>query len=243
MFILVLLLWSNAVIIGNADAAYVGSSTNAVLQQMQLEKRNRLPEGFVYLDEVIPTAQYEIRYYGDNNFVGKRIDGYKVPLAIFSRTAATALKAVSEELETKGYHLKIYDAYRPQTAVNHFVRWSQNAADIKMKQQYYPLLDKRNLFSLGFISKKSGHSRGSTIDLTIVDKETGDDIDMGSPYDFFGDISFYDTTLINKTQKANRAILKAAMVKHGFKPYSKEWWHFTLIKEPYPKKYFDFKVE
>jgi zinc D-Ala-D-Ala dipeptidase len=243
VFAFVLLLGTNTIVMGSADAAYVGSSTDNVLQQMQLEKKNSLPQGFVYLDEVIPTAQFEIRYYGDNNFVGKRIDGYKAPLAIFSQTAATALKAVSEDLAKKGYILKIYDAYRPQTAVNHFVRWSQNSADTKMKQQYYPLLDKRNLFKLGFIAKKSGHSRGSTIDLTIVNKETGVDVDMGSPFDFFGDISFYDTSLITKTQKANRAILKEVMVKQGFKPYSKEWWHFTLIKEPFPKQYFDFKVE
>lgn len=243
VFAFVLLLWTNTIVMGSADAAYVGSSTDNVLQQMQLEKKNSLPQGFVYLDEVIPTAQFEIRYYGDNNFVGKRIDGYKAPLAIFSQTAATALKAVSEDLAKKGYILKIYDAYRPQTAVNHFVRWSQNSADTKMKQQYNPLLDKRNLFKLGFIAKKSGHSRGSTIDLTIVNKETGVDVDMGSLFDFFGDISFYDTSLITKTQKANRAILKEVMVKQGFKPYSKEWWHFTLIKEPFPKQYFDFKVE
>lgn len=184
VFAFVLLLWTNTIVMGSADAAYVGSSTDNVLQQMQLEKKHRLPQGFVYLDEVIPTAHFEIRYYGDNNFVGKRIDGYKAPLAIFSRTAATALKAVSEDLAKKGYILKIYDAYRPQTAVNHFVRWSQNSADTKMKQQYYPLLDKRNLFKLGFIAKKSGHSRGSTIDLTIVNKETGVDVDMGSPFDF-----------------------------------------------------------
>lgn len=243
IFAVVLLLCTNTIFAGKVEAAYVGSTTEAVLKQLKMEKKHQLPQGFVYLDEVIPSAHFEIRYYGDNNFVGKRIDGYKAPLAIFSRTAATALQAVSEDLESKGYLLKIYDAYRPQTAVNHFVRWSQHAADIKMKQQYYPLLDKRNLFKLGFIAKKSGHSRGSTVDLTIVHKDTGAEVDMGSPFDFFGDISYYDTSLINKTQKANRAILKEAMVKQGFKPYSKEWWHFTLIKEPFPKQYFDFTVE
>ncbi|OMF27003.1 peptidase M15 [Paenibacillus sp. FSL H8-0259] len=202
-----------------------------------------MPGGFVYLDEVIPTAQYEIRYYSENNFTGTRVDGYKAPLAIFSRTAASALKKVSEDLAGKGYILRIYDAYRPQQAVNHFVRWSQDAADIKMKQQYYPKLDKRNLFKLGFISKKSGHSRGSTIDLTLADKKTGALVDMGSPYDFFGEISYYNTTLVNSTQHANRKVLKDAMSKQGFKPYTKEWWHFTLIKEPYPQQYFNFNVE
>lgn len=243
IFAVVLLLCTNTIFAGKVEAAYVGSNTDAVLKQLQMEKKHHLPQGFVYLDEVIPSAHFEIRYYGDNNFVGKRIDGYKAPLAIFSRTAATALQAVSEDLERKGYLLKIYDAYRPQTAVNHFVRWSQQASDLKMKQQYYPLLDKRNLFKLGFIAKKSGHSRGSTVDLTMVHKDTGAEVDMGSPFDFFGDISYYDTSLINQTQKANRVILKEAMVKQGFKPYSKEWWHFTLIKEPYPKQLFNFTVE
>lgn len=139
--------------------------------------------------------------------------------------------------------MKIQDAYRPQQAVNHFVRWSQDTKDVKMKTQYYPKLDKRNLFKLGFIAKKSGHSRGSTIDLTLVNLKTGAEVDMGSPYDFFGDISFYDTNLITKQQKANRKLLKDAMVKQGFKPYTKEWWHFTLINEPYPNRYYNFNVE
>ena len=128
-------------------------------------------------------------------------------------------------------------------AVNHFVRWSQDASDLKMKAQYYPKLDKRNLFKLGFIAKKSGHSRGSTIDLTLADKDTGGLVDMGSPYDFFGEISYYNTPLISSTQHANRKLLKDAMMKQGFKPYAKEWWHFTLNKEPYPKQYFNFAVE
>ncbi|KGE17179.1 M15 family metallopeptidase [Paenibacillus wynnii] len=194
-------------------------------------------------NDIIPSAHYDIRYYGENNFVGARIDGYKAPLAILTRIAAVALKAVSDDLESKGYSLKIQDAYRPQQAVNHFVRWSQDTKDVKMKTQYYPKLDKRNLFKLGFIAKKSGHSRGSTIDLTLVNLKTGAEVDMGSPYDFFGDISFYDTNLITKQQKANRKLLKDAMVKQGFKPYTKEWWHFTLINEPYPNRYYNFNVE
>lgn len=218
-------------------------NTGAAPAQSKIVKKNNLPGGFVYLDEVIPTAQYEIRYYSENNFTGARVDGYKAPLAIFSQTAASALKKVSDDLERKGYILRVYDAYRPQKAVNDFISWSQDTSDIKMKQQYYPKLDKRNLFKLGFISKKSGHSRGSTIDLTLADKKTGALVDMGSPYDFFGEISYYNTTLVNSTQHANRKILKDAMSKQGFEPYSKEWWHFTLIKEPYPKKYFNFNVE
>lgn len=218
----------------------VGASAS---QQVEVQKKNNLPEGFVYLDEMIPAAQYEIRYYSENNFTGSRVDGYKAPLAIFSQVGAKALKAVNDDLARKGYILRIYDAYRPQKAVDDFVSWSKDAADIKMKQQYYPKLDKRNLFKLGFIAMKSGHTRGGTIDLTLAYAKTGTLVDMGSPYDFFGEISYYNTSLISKTQHANRKILKDAMTKHGFKPYSKEWWHFTLIKEPFPSKYFNFDVE
>ncbi|WP_379148577.1 M15 family metallopeptidase [Paenibacillus sp. sgz500992] len=224
-------------------ASESGQKAGASAQQVSTQKKKNLPNGFVYLDEIIPTAQYEIRYYSDNNFTGTRVDGYKAPLAIFSKTAAAALKKVSDDLERKGYILRIYDAYRPQKAVNHFVRWSQDAGDIKMKLQYYPKLDKQNLFKLGFIAKKSGHSRGSTIDLSLADKKTGALVDMGSPYDFFGEISYYNTSLVSAKQHANRKLLKDAMAKHGFKPYSKEWWHFTLIKEPFPKQYFTFNVE
>ncbi|WP_197071805.1 M15 family metallopeptidase [Paenibacillus sp. FSL R7-0273] len=206
-------------------------------------KKNKLPSGFVYLDEVIPEAQYQIRYYGKYNFTGAPVSGYKAPLAIATSKAATALKKVSEDLSAKGYILRIYDAYRPQKAVNRFVAWSRDASDIINKQLYYPELDKQNLFQLGFISKKSGHSRGSTVDLTLADKKTGTLVDMGSPYDFFGEISYYNTTLVSTAQHQNRKILKDAMVKQGFKPYAKEWWHFTLINEPYPAKYFDFNVE
>ncbi|WP_208619386.1 M15 family metallopeptidase [Paenibacillus helianthi] len=218
----------------------VGASAS---QQIKVLKKNSLPEGFVYLDEMIPAAQYEIRYFSENNFTGSRVDGYKAPLAIFSQVGAKALKAVSDDLARKGYILRIYDAYRPQKAVDDFVSWSKDAADIKMKEQYYPKLDKRNLFKLGFIAKKSGHTRGGTIDLTLAYAKTGVLVDMGSPYDFFGEISYYNTSLISKTQHTNRKILKDAMTKHGFKPYSKEWWHFTLIKEPFPSKYFNFDVE
>lgn len=241
LFLCALIISGAALLPATGDAAAAG--TVKTPEPQAAVKQNKLPGGFVYLDEVIPSAQVEIRYFSANNFTGTRVDGYKAPLAIFSRTAADALKKVSNDLERKGYILRIYDAYRPQQAVDHFVRWSQDAGDLKMKAQYYPKLDKRNLFKLGFIAKKSGHSRGSTIDLTLAYKNTGELVDMGSPYDFFGEISYYNTNLINSTQHANRKLLKDAMVKQGFKPYAKEWWHFTLIKEPFPKQYFNFMVE
>ncbi|AJS61463.1 peptidase M15 [Paenibacillus sp. IHBB 10380] len=212
-------------------------------EQDAIVKKNALPQGFVYLDELIPTAQYDLKYYDDYNFVGKRIDGYKAPLAIMSLKAAKALKKVNAELEQKGYVLKIFDAYRPQKAVNHFVSWSKDTKDIKMKKQFYPKLDKRNLFKLGFIATKSGHTRGSTVDLTLVHLSTGKEVDMGGSFDFFGDVSKHGTKLITKQQTIHRNLLKNAMVKQGFKPYTKEWWHYTLIAEPFPNTYFNFDVE
>ncbi len=219
------------------------SAESLNVTQDMIVKKNNLPKGFVYIDDMIPSVHLDIRYYGEYNFVGQHIDGYKAPLAIMSLKGVTALKKVSDELEKKGYLLLIYDAYRPQKGVNDFVRWSKDAKDTKMKIEFYPLLDKRNLFKLGFISSKSGHTRGSTIDLSLVHKSTGKVVDMGSPFDFFGDISNHGTKLINKQQTGNRNVLKNAMVKYGFKPYSKEWWHYTLINEPFPKQYFNFDVE
>ncbi|WP_256758048.1 M15 family metallopeptidase [Cohnella sp. WQ 127256] len=206
-------------------------------------KKKMLPKGFVYVEDIIPDAKFEIRYYGEYNFVGERIDGYKEPVAILTSQAAKALKAVNKELDSKGYVLLIYDAYRPQKAVDHFIRWSKDAKDTKMKEEFYPEVDKTKVFKLGYVASKSGHSRGSTVDLTLVEKKTGKIVDMGSPYDFFGAISSHGTKLITAKQTANRNLLKNAMVKQGFKFYNKEWWHYTLNKEPYPNKYFTFDVE
>jgi len=205
-------------------------------------KAGKLPKGFVYLDEAIPGALFDIRYYSDNNFVGKRIDGYKAPVPIASAKAAKALKAANDDLERKGYVLLIYDAYRPKKAVAHFVRWAKDPKDTLTKKTFYPNVDKTKVFRLGFVSSKSGHSRGSTIDLTIADKKTEEAVDMGSPFDFFGDASAHDAKGLTAKQAANRKLLKNAMVKRGFKPYNKEWWHYTLIDEPFPDVYFDFDI-
>ncbi len=202
-----------------------------------------VPEGFIYIDQLIPTVQYDIRYYNGNNFVGSRIDGYDAPAAILTSEAAEALKDVSEELESQGYYLKVFDAYRPQKAVNHFINWAKDADDTKMKPWYYPNIDKKDLFWKGYIAEKSSHSRGSTVDLTLVYKETGEELDMGSSYDFLDSISAHDTTLITTDQAANRKILKDSMQKHGFNAYYKEWWHYTLINEPYPNTYYDFNIK
>ncbi len=200
-------------------------------------------EGFVYVTDVVPDAILEVRYYSTYNFVGARVDGYKAPTVILSAQAADALKKVNVALQAQGYTLKIFDAYRPQTAVAHFVRWAKDIKDTKRKEAFYPQVDKSKLFELGYIAEKSGHSRGSTVDLTIVDMKTGKEVDMGSPFDFFGPISHHGTNLITPEQTKNREILKSAMTGNGFKPYDEEWWHYTLKNEPYPDTYFDFPVD
>lgn len=198
------------------------------------------PTGFVLISDVIPDVVTEARYYTTYNFVGTRVDGYAEPVALCTREAAAALKRVADYLRPKGYLLKIYDAYRPQLAVNHFVRWAQGK-DTKMKAQFYPDLNKSSLFPT-YIARKSGHTKGSTFDLTIVHAATGKEVDMGGTFDFFGNISHYSASGLTSQQEENRRILHDAMVSHGFKPYSNEWWHFTLKNEPYPNTYFTFEV-
>ncbi|HOF03195.1 MAG TPA: M15 family metallopeptidase, partial [Atribacterota bacterium] len=153
------------------------------------EESNGLPEGFVYIDELIPDALLEVKYYSDDNFLGTRVDGYLAPKVILSVEAAKALAEVADEVRGKGLLLKLFDGYRPQDAVNHFIRWAEDVKDEKMKAKYYPEINKKDVFILGYIAKRSGHSRGSTIDLTLVDAETGEELDMGIYFDFFGDIS------------------------------------------------------
>ena len=199
--------------------------------------------GFVKLSDAVPDAILEIRYYSTYNFVGDRIEGYETPVAYLTKEAAAALKEVSDELIEKGYRLKIYDAYRPQTAVNHFARWAKDVKDTRMKKYFYPKLNKSVLFKQGYIDYKSGHGRGSTVDLTLFDMKTGKEVDMGGTFDYFGVQSHPDYKKITKTQYNNRMILRKAMTAHGFRPLSTEWWHFTLNNEPYPDTYFDFTVK
>ena len=198
---------------------------------------------FVTLTDVVPDAILEIRYFGTYNFVGARIDGYLEPTALLTREAADSLQAVSKDVMAMGYRLKIYDAYRPQKAVDHFVRWAANVNDTLMKPYFYPALDKSVLFAQGYIAKKSGHTRGSTVDLTLFDMKTEKEVDMGGTFDWFGPESHPDFRGITPAQFANRMILRRAMMRHGFKPISSEWWHFTLKKEPFPHTYFTFPVK
>lgn len=198
---------------------------------------------FVNIADVVPDAILEIRYYGTYNFVGDRIDGYLQPTALLTKRAADSLKAVSDDAIKMGYRLKIYDAYRPQKAVDHFVRWAADIQDIRMKKYFYPDLDKSVLFEQEYIMEKSGHTRGSTVDLTLFDMNTEKELDMGGTFDWFGIESHPDYGKITHQQIHNRMILRSFMLSHGFKPLSSEWWHFTLKDEPFPDTYFTFPVK
>ena len=199
-----------------------------------------LPKGFSYVSEIDATIKKELRYATSNNFIGKPIDGYLKDSLIISTPAAKALKEIQTKLILSGLSLKIFDAYRPQQAVDHFVRWAKVMNDTLMKQLYYPDVQKSELFTLGFIASKSGHTRGSTVDLSIVDVKTNKEVDMGSSYDFFGEKSHPFYKKITEAQMKNRMLLRTIMIKNGFIPYDNEWWHFTLKDEPYPTTYFNF---
>lgn len=200
--------------------------------------------GFVPVSEAVPDVILEIRYFSTYNFVGERISGYKEPVALLTKEAASALKEASDELLRQGYQLKIYDAYRPQSAVEHFKAWALDPEDARMQAFFYPELDKQALFAQGYIASRSGHSRGSAVDVTLVDRATGREVDMGSPFDYFGEISHPGSTAgLTEEQVGNRNILRSAMLAHGFQAIRTEWWHFVLEDEPYPDTYFDFPVE
>lgn len=226
-----------------------------------------LPQGFAYLAHIEPTILQDVKYAQYHNFVGRPIPGYTTPLIILSEPAAKALKAVQAELSPFNLTLKAYDGYRPQTAVDFFAQWAEDPEDQVMKAEFYPTLDKKDLFSRGYLAKRSGHSRGSTVDLTIVplpvpfqptwkpgdplvdgslpyDKRFPDNsIDMGTGFDYLGELSHTAHPALSDSARANRLLLKTLMEKHGFENYHQEWWHFGLRDEPFPETYFDFPVE
>lgn len=203
-----------------------------------------LPAGFVYLDTDRAGIQLDLRYLGENNFIGQRVDGYEAGRCILTAQAAEAVLKVREELRPFGLSLKIFDAYRPQRAVDHFVRWARDLDDTTMKGTYYPEVRKEELFDKGYIAERSGHTRGSTVDVTIVAVEDGGfrELDMGTGFDFFGPQSWPTDRTMEPEQRANRLLLRQVMTRHGFKPYDYEWWHFTLKDEPFPDTYFEFPV-
>ena len=212
------------------------SVTTAIASQVSYDKSDFAP---VYT--VIDDAAYDIRYYSPNNFTGNKINGYKAPVAYMTKEALKALSVAAADLRKQGYRLLIFDTYRPQKAVNNFVKWINDPNDPGDKT-FYPKLKKSDLLKGGYIASKSGHTRGSTIDLTIIKKD-GSFVDMGGTFDLFSEISHPNYANLTAEQKKNREILRKAMVKAGFKGISSEWWHFTLRNEPFPDTYFDFDVE
>ena len=200
------------------------------------------PSGFVLLADFVPNIIQEIRYYSTYNFIGERIDGYEEPCAILTREAARMLKSAAAEMLVQGYRMKVFDAYRPACAVRSFVLWGIEDQDIRMKPYFYPELEKQELFAGGYTASKSSHSRGSTVDLTLLDMSTGKELDMGSPFDLFSLLSHPDCREVTDEQYENRMILQKVMVRNGFEPIDCEWWHFSLKDEPYPDTYFEFPV-
>jgi D-alanyl-D-alanine dipeptidase len=226
--------------------------------------KSKLPEGFVYLNDIAPDIQERVRYNTVLNFTGGKVNGYNAYKIILTKQAADALKLIQEDLIKEGYSLVVYDGYRPQKAVDNFVNWSLNSQQT-MKQFFFPYVDKQKVFDLGYVAKKSGHSRGSTVDLTIIQKESISKIgflpekrlftdereffylndytvDMFSSFDLFDEASHHDTKLIPEENLKRRNYLREKMKKFGFKEYQYEWWHFTLGNEPYPDTYFDFDI-
>lgn len=214
---------------------FIGCSLGISAQKMHKD--------FVYLRDVDASIKTELRYFSNQNFIGKPIDGYKKDCVILTKQTAEALKKIQTILKKEGFSLKVFDAYRPQQAVNHFVRWARVLNDTLMKKEYYPNVPKSQLFQQGFIASKSGHTRGSTVDITLIKLNTGVELDMGSAYDFFGEESHPFYKKITKKQQENRLYLRKIMLENGFNPYDNEWWHFTLKIEPFPDTYFNFPIE
>ena len=207
---------------------------------MSSKEREMDSSGFVMLADYVPHVIQEIRYHSSYNFIGERIDGYEEPVALITLEAARALKAAANELFVMGYQIKVFDVYRPARAVKHFILWGIEDQDLRMKPYFYPDLEKQEIFAKGYIAKQSSHSRGSAIDMTLLDMKTGKELDMGSPFDFFGEVSHPDSRNVTDEQYNNRKLLQKVMIRNGFTTLDCEWWHFVLADEPYPDTYFDF---
>jgi zinc D-Ala-D-Ala dipeptidase len=208
---------------------------------------SQAPSDFVDLQDFFSASgenlAVDVRYAGFDNFLGAPVDGYEAEKIYMSMEAARALLRVQLSMQSRGLALKVFDAYRPQKAVDHFVRWAQDLEDVSMKAKYYPNVEKQHLFRDGYIAARSGHSRGSTVDLTLIRSSTGAELDMGSGWDFFDPLSWPSSTAVNAEQKANRDLLRSSMIDQGFRPLAEEWWHFTLDNEPFSDRYFDFDIK
>ena len=218
---------------------------DATMMKKQQQEYHKLPTGFTYVDDLIPNIQIDIKYSYDDNFTGNKVPGYDANRAIGTIQAVKALKNIEAELNTLGLGLKIFDFYRPARACAHFKAWCLNGNDdAAAKRRFYPSIDKADLLK-GYIAEYSSHSRGSTVDLTIINLETEEELDMGTEFDFLGEESHTNSNLVAKPAQLNRQLLVDVMNKHGFNNYSKEWWHFSLRDEPFkltPQHHFDFVV-
>ena len=201
------------------------------------------PAVFVYLKDIDKSIVQDIKYFTNDNFIGRPIKGYQAPQCILTRKMGVSLSSIQQQLKSKLLSLKVYDCYRPQVAVDDFIVWSHDINDQKMKATYYPNIDKTTFFKLGYVAKKSSHSRGSTVDLTIISLKTGKELDMGTHFDYMDNKSRVFAENVSKEAKSNRMLLRNIMERNGFKSYDKEWWHFTLKDEPFPNTYFNFLVE
>lgn len=227
-------------------------------------QNHKLPEGFCYITDIHKDIRTSVRYAGSDNFIGEPFVKYQKPVIIISEEAAHMLSLIQDRVSKDGFDLVIYDAYRPQATVDSFRRWAENIADQRMKEQYYPRIDKAKVHELGYIARRSTHSRGSTVDLTIIQKDKAlkasepikrkladgfeftflDDgtVDMGSHFDLFDEASWHDSPLVGAEYSKWRNYLRDVMVNYNFEPYSKEWWHYTLAHEPFAETYFDFDI-
>ncbi|MBQ7491155.1 MAG: M15 family metallopeptidase [Clostridia bacterium] len=205
-------------------------------------KARELPKGFVYIDELIEDCIIDAKYAGTDNFMGRPADGYEQPLVIMTKEVAAGCVKAAELLRKQGYVLKIFDAYRPQRAVDDFCRWGEDTCDIRRKPIQYPNVEKKDMFDQGYIARRSGHTRGKAVDLTLVDRKTRQELDMGSCFDFMDPRSWPDSDEVTSAQRRNRCILRDAMLAAGFVPYECEWWHFSVDPEPYPDTYFNFPI-
>jgi D-alanyl-D-alanine dipeptidase len=217
--------------------------SNAKPSSEQTQSKKSPHEGFIYLTDFLPEARLEVRYATKHNFTGQVVDGYTSDRICCTIEAAEALKKASQVLKEKGFGLLIYDAYRPKRAVSFFIEWGKQPENNLTKAEFYPNINKKDLFSQGYLARRSAHSRGSAIDLTLFDLKTGALLDMGSPFDLLDPVSNHGTKLITEAQTKNRNILKDVMKSSGFKELRTEWWHYQLIDEPYPETYFDFVIE
>jgi D-alanyl-D-alanine dipeptidase len=207
-----------------------------------VEKARELPDGFVYLDEWIEDSIIDAKYAGCDNFMGRPAVGYEKPLVVASRQVAEGCVAAADILRERGYLLKFFDSYRPQRAVNDFCRWGEDVSDQRRKSIHYPNIDKAAVFIDGYVAHRSTHTRGCAVDLTLVERESGREVDMGTIFDFMDPASWPDSAAVTQRQHQNRYLLREVMLSCGFAPMVNEWWHFSVDPEPYPDTYFDFPI-